>query len=52
MMFDAPAVGFESRGLFVADTFGEVEIDQLAERERLAVLLARHRGIAAARDFG
>ncbi len=47
VMLEAAAIDPHRRGLFVADAFGEVEIDQFGEGRRSAVFLARRRRIAA-----
>ena len=52
VMLDASAIGLEGRGLLVAHALAQIEIDQLAEGQRLAIFLARRRRIAAGGNLG
>jgi hypothetical protein len=51
MMLYPATIGFQGRGLLVTGTLGQVEINQLAECQRLALFLPRRSRIAASRDF-
>jgi len=51
-MLDPPAIGFQGRGFLMARALGQIEINQLAECERLALFPPRRCRIAAGRDLG